>query len=164
MPMPEDVREILSDPVAVEMLNSRIPARLAYRGADGAPRVTPIWFYWNGEALILSTGPATHKARSLSTNPAVAVAIDSERPPYRSLQIRGTAKIDIVPDIPEEYEASAARYYGEDVGNRWLEHIRASFDEMARITIEPEQTNLKVMERWLPDLFKDLPFELRDPD
>jgi len=163
MPMPEDVREILSDPVAVELLNSRIPARLAYRGADGAPRVTPIWFHWNGEALILGTGPATHKSRSLSTNPAVAVAIDSERPPYRSLQIRGTAKIDIVPGIPEEYEASAARYYGEDVGNRWLEHIRASFDEMARITIEPEQTNLKVMERWLPDLFKDLPSELRDP-
>ncbi|MDP6573468.1 MAG: pyridoxamine 5'-phosphate oxidase family protein [Rhodospirillales bacterium] len=163
MPMPEDVREILSDPIAVELLNSRIPARLAYRGAEGAPRVTPIWFHWNGEALILGTGPATHKARSLSRHPAVAVTIDSERPPYRSLQIRGTAKIDIVPGIPREYETSAVRYYGEDVGNRWVERIRASRDETARIAIEPEQAHLTVMERWLPDLFKDLPAELRDP-
>jgi PPOX class probable F420-dependent enzyme len=163
MAMPKDVREILSDPVAVELLNSRIPARLAYRGADGAPRVTPIWFHWNGEALILGTGPASHKARSLGTNPAVAVAIDSERPPYRSLQVRGTANIDIVPGIPEEYEASAVRYYGEDVGNRWVERIRASRDETARIAITPERANLTVMERWLPDLFKDLPAELRDP-
>ena len=85
MPMPEDTREILSDPVAVELLSSRIPARLAYRGADGAPRVTPIWFHWNGEALILGTGPASHKARSLSHHPAVAVTIDSERPPALSL-------------------------------------------------------------------------------
>ena len=55
------------------------------------------------------------------------------------------------------------RYYGEDIGKRWVERIRASRDETARIAITPERANLTVMERWLPDLFKDLPAELRDP-
>ena len=124
MALSEDVLKILADPTAVGLLGSRIPARLAYRGIDGTPRVQPIWFHWNGEAFILGTGPATPKVRAIERDPAVALTIDSERPPYRSLQIRGTATIDIVPGIPPEYAAAAERYYGEAVGRRWVERGR----------------------------------------
>jgi hypothetical protein len=36
---------LLNDPVARELLQSTIPARFAYAGLDGAPRVVPIWFH-----------------------------------------------------------------------------------------------------------------------
>ena len=35
---------LLNDPVARRLLNSTIPARLAYSWTDGTPRVVPIWF------------------------------------------------------------------------------------------------------------------------
>jgi hypothetical protein len=35
---PEDVTRVLSDPLAQELVQSSIPARLAYLGPDGFPR------------------------------------------------------------------------------------------------------------------------------
>ena len=51
-----NVRGVLVSPTAQTLLESRIPARLAYCAVDGTPRVQPIWFHWNGESLVLATG------------------------------------------------------------------------------------------------------------
>ena len=40
--MTNTINHILSDPVAQDLLTSRIPARLAYCWKDGTPRVVPI--------------------------------------------------------------------------------------------------------------------------
>ena len=40
----EDVAEVLAKPISQELLGSSIPARLAYVGVDGEPRVIPIGF------------------------------------------------------------------------------------------------------------------------
>src|SRR5437870_2151787 len=48
---------LLEDPVAQELLGSREPARLAYTWLDGTPRVVPIWFHWDGRALVLGSPP-----------------------------------------------------------------------------------------------------------
>jgi hypothetical protein len=37
----EQVAQIMNDPLAQELLNSNIPARLAYTGLDGFPRAIP---------------------------------------------------------------------------------------------------------------------------
>ena len=39
---------LLEDPVAQKMLQSTLPARLAYTWSDGTPRVVPIWWPWLG--------------------------------------------------------------------------------------------------------------------
>lgn len=36
---------LLNDPIAQALLQSTIPARLAYSWTDGTPRVVPIWFH-----------------------------------------------------------------------------------------------------------------------
>src|SRR6516165_2903445 len=46
---------LLEHPVARELLASNIPARIAYVWTDGTPRVTPIWFHWDGGELVLGT-------------------------------------------------------------------------------------------------------------
>ena len=50
--------ELLQDPVAQELLASRIPARLAYNWTDGIPRVVSIWFHWNGSDIVMALEPA----------------------------------------------------------------------------------------------------------
>ena len=42
MPAKHDSLALLHTPVAQALLRSTIPARLAYRGRDGSPRVLPI--------------------------------------------------------------------------------------------------------------------------
>jgi len=50
---PERVQEVMNDPVAQELLAAPIPARFAYIGLDGAPRVVPVGAYWNGAELVV---------------------------------------------------------------------------------------------------------------
>ena len=51
----------LNDPVAQELLHSTNLARLAYTWRDGTPRVVPIWFHWDGEAIVLGSPPNAPK-------------------------------------------------------------------------------------------------------
>src|SRR5215213_10054453 len=66
---------LLNDPVAQELLQSRIPARLAYTWPDGTPRVVPIWFHWTGEEVVMGGPPDAPKMHALQVNPAVALTI-----------------------------------------------------------------------------------------
>src|SRR5437879_10667516 len=73
----EDVTRVLSDPLAQELMQSSIPARLAYLGLDGFPRAIPIGFHWNGVQFVLCTVPHAPKVPALKTNPKVAFTVDT---------------------------------------------------------------------------------------
>jgi hypothetical protein len=46
---------LLESEVAQRLPASRIPARFAYVGLDGSPRVPSTWFHWTGEMLAMPT-------------------------------------------------------------------------------------------------------------
>lgn len=54
--------EDLQQPGALELLHSPDPARVAYTGTDGYPRVIPIGFLWNGTALVVCTAPTAPRS------------------------------------------------------------------------------------------------------
>ena len=60
---PHEVRAELARSDAQELLHSPSPARLAYNGPDGLPRVSPVGFLWNGEQIVVCS--ATTHARSV---------------------------------------------------------------------------------------------------
>ncbi len=78
MPTKQGSVVLLNDPVAQQLLQSTIPARLAYTWPDGTPRVVPIGFHWNGEEIVLGTPPDAPKMRVLGDGSKVALTIDSE--------------------------------------------------------------------------------------
>lgn len=132
---------LLREPVAVELLASRQLARLAYTWTDGTPRVVPIWFHWNGDALVLGTPVRAPKLPALRDHPEVAVTIDDSTTwPYKALLIRGVAAVDVLDSVSPEYEASARRYFGDEQGEAWVSGLRDV--PMARITIVPRQVRL----------------------
>ena len=104
----EDVAEVLANPTSQELLGSSIPARLAYVGVDGAPRVIPIAFLWNGEQLVMATLPKSAKVRALRQHPRVALTVDTQgRWPPKVLLVRGAARVELVQGVPDAYiEAS----------------------------------------------------------
>jgi hypothetical protein len=106
---PEKLQEVLADPVAVELLDSEIPTRLAYIATDGTPRVVPIGFWWNGGEFIVCTAPLAPTVDSLRRNPHVALTIDTNDFPPHVLLVRGTASVEIVDGIPAEYFAASRK-------------------------------------------------------
>lgn len=129
---------LLADPVAQELLHSTILARLAYVWRDGTPRVVPVWFHWTGTEIVVASPPGSPKLQVLRDGSKVALTIDAEPSPNKVLLVRGTTTVEIVPETPPEYDASARRYEGEAAGNAWLDQIHALFSHSARIAIRPE--------------------------
>jgi len=76
---------LLRDPVAGWLLRARIPARLAYSGKDGTPRVVPMWFHWNGETFVMGSVPNSPKVAALGARADVALTIDTDVFPHHVL-------------------------------------------------------------------------------
>ena len=138
MPVKQGNLELLQNPVAQELLHSKIPARLAYIWMDGTPRVVPIWFHWNGHALVMATPPKAPKLKALAKNPKVSLTIDDNTFPHKVLLIRGTASLQQVDGIVPEYAAAAERYFGREQGLAWIQQVRRMMPAMVKVTITPE--------------------------
>jgi hypothetical protein len=133
--------ELLEDPAAQALLQSRQPAHLAYTWTDGTPRCTPIWFHWDGSQVVMA-GPANApKVRALAEGADVAVTIDSDEWPYQALMIRGQVHIDQVDGVAPEYRAAATRYFGDEQGNGWCDQLPADM-VMTRFSLRPAWVGL----------------------
>jgi len=100
---PQDVARVLRDPLAQELMQSSIPARLACLGPDGFPRAIPIGSHWTGAQFVLCTVPHAPKVSALNTDPKVALTVDTNALPPHVLLVRGTAAVDIVEGVPPGY-------------------------------------------------------------
>ncbi len=145
---------LLEDPVAQELLQSRMPAQLAYSWLDGSPRVVPVWFHWTGQEVVVCSPPKAPKLRALQQNPAVAVSIDTDARPYRVLQIRGTATVRIVEGTPPEYEEAAKRYLGVDQGKAWVARAKGMTPTTARVAVRPEWVGVIDFETRFPSAMR----------
>jgi Pyridoxamine 5'-phosphate oxidase len=152
----ENVIQILNDPLAQELLHSAIPARLAYTGRDGFPRVIPIGFYWNGTQFFVCTAPNAPKVRALAANPKVALTIDTDTFPPHVLLVRGTASIEVVDGIPPEYLEASQKGIEAEQRQAFEAQVRATYKQMARIAIVPEWAKLLDFETRIPSFLSEL--------
>ena len=134
----ENALRLLDDPVAHELLQSKIPARLAYTAMDGAPHVVPIWFHWTGQEFVLGSASNSPKVKAIGKNSKVALTIDQDCFPPKVVLVRGTAQVDVIDGVVPEYAQAARRYLGDEQGAAWEEQARVMFKQMARIAIRPE--------------------------
>jgi len=142
MPVEQGSLELLQHPASKELLQSTIPARLAYVWTDGSPRVVPIWFHWTGKEFVLATPSKAPKLKALAENPKVALTIDDNNFPHNVLLVRGTARLQSVNGIVPEYAAAAERYFGAEQGKAWVAQLASMIQDMVRITITPEWVGL----------------------
>jgi Pyridoxamine 5'-phosphate oxidase len=144
--MPAKVKQgdlgLLQHPASKELLESKIPARLAYVWTDGTPRVIPIWFHWNGREIVMASPPKAPKLKALARNPKVSLTIDDNVFPHKVLLIRGRARLETVAGVVPEYAIAAERYFGREQGNAWVAQLRTLISNMVRITVTPEWVGL----------------------
>ncbi len=153
----DDVAQVLDKAISQELLASSIPARLAYTAVDGAPRVIPIGFWWNGEQVVMATVPKSAKVRALRENPQVALTIDTQDQwPPRVLLIRGSARLELVQGVPDSYVEASRKVVPAEHFEGWEQGVRALYEQMVLITVEPDWAKLLDFENTLPQAVEEL--------
>jgi hypothetical protein len=152
----EEIEEILAKPYAKQLLNGPEPARMAYNGLDGDPRVIPIGFWSEGERIVMATAPKSAKVAALRRNPKVALTIDRGAFPPKALLIRGTAEVELVKGIPEGYLTAGRKVMTEVQYRDWVVGVQGLYDEMVVITITPTWAKLLDFESTIPKAVEDL--------
>jgi hypothetical protein len=151
-----EITEVLNRPYSKELL-ARDLTRLAYVAKDGTPRNVPIGFKWNGETIVMCTTTNAPKLHSLRANPAVALTIDTEVHPPKMLLIRGTAELDEVEGIPDEYlQMNGAYQMTPEQRVEWEAGVRDLYDSMVRIVVTPTWVKLIDFETNVPTPVEEL--------
>jgi hypothetical protein len=156
---PSEINEVLNRPISQELL-ARDLTRLAYIAKDGTPRSIPIGFTWNGSEIVMCTAKNAAKVPALRHNPAVALTIDTEVHPPKTLLIRGRAELDVVDGIPDEYleylESNGTYKMTPEQWEVWEADVRSLYDGMVRIVVTPTWAKLIDFETTLPSAVEEL--------
>jgi PPOX class probable F420-dependent enzyme len=104
---------------------------------DSRPHLVPVWFLWDGAAILIFSKPAAQKVRNLRHNPQVMLALDSADEGEDIVLLQGRAELlgddapqSTLPEYAEKYAALMARI------NITAESMAAEYTQAIRITIE----------------------------
>lgn len=148
---------LLKDPVAQQLLQSKLPAHLAYVWSDGTPRVVPIAYHWNGTEIVISGPPRAPKFKVLQAGSKVAITVDTDIMPFKVLMLRGVVRlVDEIEGMTPEYSASVYKMMGEEGGKAWLDNVRPLVTTMRRAFITPEWVAIQDFETRFPNAMEEL--------
>lgn len=154
----EDVTAELDKPIAQQLLYSGELARLAYNGRDGYPRAVPVAFYWDTgrRRVVICTPTNSAKAPALRERPQVALTIDTDTREPRALLIRGTAELDVIDGVPDEYLRANSKVGEPEQWHAFEAQVRGLYDQMVRISIEPTWAKLLDFESTIPRAVEEI--------
>jgi PPOX class probable F420-dependent enzyme len=76
---------------------------------DGAPHPNPVWFFWDGQEIILYSQPNAYRIRNLQLNPKVALNLQGAGPLGEGVVvINGEARMD--PHYQQAHPGYAKKY------------------------------------------------------
>ena len=80
----------------LEMETAMRRARVGWLGTThpgGGPHLVPVWFFWDGTAIVLYSKPDAQKLRNLQNMPEVAFAVEPRARSMCSVLIEGRAEV-----------------------------------------------------------------------
>ena len=76
---------------------------------NGTPTPNPIWFFWDGEMIIVYSQPDSYRVRNIKHNPKVALNLErADALGHNVIMINGEASLN--PDYKEPHPGYAAKY------------------------------------------------------
>ncbi len=88
-------------------------AYLATLMKDGTPQVTPLWFSWDGQCILVNTARGRTKERNMRKRPVVAMVIQDPDVTTRYIQVRGKVIEVNEKDADEHINALSLKYDGK---------------------------------------------------
>ena len=95
---------------AHERLTTELIVWLTTVAPSGAPQPRPVWFLWDGSALLIYSEPNAKKLEHIVQNPRVAVNFNSTADGEDIQVFLATATIDRSPPRAQDVDAYIAKY------------------------------------------------------
>jgi PPOX class probable F420-dependent enzyme len=119
----------------LDLTQKKAFAQLATLMPDGSPHVSPVWFEYDGQHILVNSAKGRVKDRNIRRDPRVGIDILDPDNPYRHLSIRGRV-VDITENgADEQVDKLAKKYLGQD-----KYPYRAAGEVRVLYKIEPERT------------------------
>jgi PPOX class probable F420-dependent enzyme len=110
-----------------DFLESHRLCVFGYNRRHGPPVLTPVYYYLDGDELVVSTTSTRGKAKAVQRNPEVRVCVLDEKPPFAYLTVFGHARVE------KEGAVEAMMRVGEKLtGNPVAEAARPALEQRAK--------------------------------
>ncbi|MGY1692822.1 pyridoxamine 5'-phosphate oxidase family protein [Geodermatophilus sp. SYSU D01105] len=90
------------DPVYKQLIDGPVTAVVAVMGATGRPNLTPVWFDYEGNTVLLNLATHRKKVDWLRANPQATFLLMNPANPYHWLSVKATVTREVSEDDPEE--------------------------------------------------------------
>ena len=101
------------------------------------PFAVPIWYEWDGTAVVMELDDTTKKARLLRASGRAGFTVQTETAPYKYVSVEGPVTIGPMDRDPLEL---AVRYLGEEIG-AWYAQENPPTEHSVVVRLTPEHWN-----------------------
>jgi PPOX class probable F420-dependent enzyme len=108
------------DPVYKQLLDEAVTAVIAVTGRDGRPWLTPVWFNYDGDTVLMNLAEHRSKVECMRRDPRITLLLMNPKNPYHWLSIKATAEREIHEDDPLE-----GRRATETIDRNWIKYTGA---------------------------------------
>jgi PPOX class probable F420-dependent enzyme len=108
------------DPVYRQLLDEPVTAVIAVIGKDGRPWLTPVWFDYDGEKVLINLAEHRAKVEAIRREPRVTMLLMNPKNPYHWLSLKITAEREIHEDDPLEGQRAT-----ETIDKTWIKYTGA---------------------------------------
>ena len=91
-------------------LRNDLVAWLVTVAPDGTPMPTPVWFWWDGETVLVYSQPDKPKLRNIAANPRVALALRTDELGNLLAVVTGDARVDESAPAAHELPGYVTKY------------------------------------------------------
>ena len=151
-----DPAQVMELPISRQLLRDECILHLSYTAPDGAPRVIPIGYVWDGAHFLMWTVPHSDKVGALSADDRVAITIDVLGPPPRVLLARGRAALETVDGVPDGYLEASHRTMPREAWDDFDTQVRGLYKQMTVVTVTPDWAKLLDFETTAPSAVEKL--------
>ena len=116
-------REMTSEEIEAH-LGQLYLANLATLRSDGSPQVSPVWYEYDGQKLLVIADKSTAKTHNIRRDARIMLSIPTPTEPYKYVLIEGTAKVTEI-DVDKVTISICIRYRGQSRGTEFARELLA---------------------------------------
>jgi len=105
---------------------------------DDTPHLVPVWFWWDGESVLIRSKPDAVKVRNLRANPSVMLALGEADDDFDVGLVRGRAMLEPVGAAADHLEPGFLVKYGDRIAGLGLSPaaFAATYSQVIRVELD----------------------------
>ncbi len=121
---------------ALQRLQDERVVWLTTINAAGTPQPSPVWFVWDGDAVLIYSQPDAPKVHAIRQHPRVALNFNTTETGGNVVVFRGEAEIVEQSPVPSTVEALMAKYRSSMNGPEvTVESFDAEYSQLVRVKL-----------------------------